>query len=99
MKSLCSNLHSCSRPSSRARRMVSIALVHVVSLAEAPRGTAQVNAWTQHYDNARAGQNTNETVLTLANVKTNTFGKLFTYPVDGYVYAQPLYIPNVTIAN
>src|SRR5271168_1486800 len=58
---------------------------------------AQTSILTQHYDNSRTGQNTAETILTTSNVNSSTFGKLFWIPVDGYVYAQPLYKPGVTI--
>src|ERR1700730_5934769 len=58
---------------------------------------AQTNVVTQHYDNFRSGAITNETILTPANVNTSTFGKLFSTPVDGYVFAQPLYLPGVTM--
>jgi autotransporter-associated beta strand protein len=56
-----------------------------------------VSVLTYHNDNARDGANTNETLLTPATVNTNNFGLLMSYGVDGFVFAQPLYVPNVTI--
>lgn len=54
---------------------------------------------TYHYDAARAGANMYETTLTTSNVNSTTFGKMFTLPVDGAVYAQPLYVPDVAISG
>jgi hypothetical protein len=52
---------------------------------------------TYHNDNLRTGRNLSEAVLTLKNVNSTTFGKLFTITTDGLVDAQPLYAPNVSI--
>src|ERR1035438_9623757 len=60
---------------------------------------AQVSVLTQRYDSARDGLNASETTLTPSSVSPGNFGKLFNFPVDGYVYAQPLYMPAVTIPN
>ena len=56
-----------------------------------------VSMLTYHYDNARTGANTNEVLLTPAQVNTNNFGRLIKYVTDGYIYTQPLYVPNVAI--
>ncbi len=58
---------------------------------------AQVNVLTWHNDNGHTGQNLQETILTPTNVTPTKFGKLFSYPVDGMIYAQPLYVQGVTI--
>jgi len=60
---------------------------------------AQVNVTTYHYDNARVGQNTHETALTTALVSMNTFGKLFSQPVDGQIYGEPLVVYNLSIGG
>ncbi len=56
-----------------------------------------VSILTYHNDNTRAGANTNEFTLTPANVNAGSFGKLFTYSVDGYLYGEPLVVANVSI--
>jgi hypothetical protein len=62
-----------------------------------PAAPSTVNIPTWHMDNGRSGLNSNETQLTPANVNASSFGKLFSYQVDGYAYAQPLYIANLRI--
>ncbi len=57
------------------------------------------NVFTQHNDLSRTGANTEETILTPANVNTTNFGKLFANAVDGQMYAQPLYVQNMSIAG
>jgi hypothetical protein len=73
------------------------ALVLLAILMPSLSASAQTSILTQHYDTLRTGQNINETILTPANVNTTSFGKVFSISVQGYVYAQPLYVPGVAI--
>ena len=54
---------------------------------------------TWRYDLTHSGANTSETALTPGNVHESTFGKLFSVTVDGSVYAQPLYVPGLTMKD
>lgn len=64
-----------------------------------PRQLLSVNVLTWHNDLTRQGLNSAEEELTPANVNTSTFGKLFSYDVEGQVYAQPLYVSNLAIPD
>ena len=60
---------------------------------------AQVNVVTQHYDLGRTGWYNKETILTKNNVRTGSFGKLFSRTVDDQLYAQPLIVQGVDITG
>jgi outer membrane protein assembly factor BamB len=60
---------------------------------------AQHGILSNHYDSFGTGTNTHESALKPANVNSSQFGKLYSYPVDGSIYAQPLYMPNVKMAS
>jgi hypothetical protein len=75
------------------------ALLTLVFICLAPARAQFAGVLTQHNDVGRTGQNPNETILTTANVSSTTFGKLWSYSVDGQMYSQPLYVPNVSIAG
>ena len=72
-------------------------LLGALCLPLTPAAADPVNVLTYHNDLARTGANTQETLLTPQNVNANSFGRLFSHPTDGQVYAQPLYVANVNV--
>jgi concanavalin A-like lectin/glucanase superfamily protein/galactose oxidase-like protein/Big-like domain-containing protein/IPT/TIG domain-containing protein len=54
---------------------------------------------TYHNNLSRDGSNPREYALAPSTVNSSTFGKLFSCPVDGAVYAQPLWVPRLAIAG
>src|SRR5579859_2056681 len=81
--------------------LMCIALIPLFSTGSAAaKGRPQVSAsavLTYHNDLMRTGQNRNEVSLTTQNVNPTTFGKVASFAVDGQIYAQPLYMPGVSI--
>ncbi len=59
--------------------------------------SAQIHVSTYHNDNLRTGLNAYETALSPTSVVPSRFGLLFSLPVDGQVYAQPLYLSALNI--
>ncbi|MEO8520798.1 MAG: hypothetical protein ABI603_05500 [Acidobacteriota bacterium] len=80
------------------RRLASSAAAWILIAIAAPiLLQAQINVLTNRYDPQRTGANLAERTLTVARVTTAQFGQLYAYPVEGAVYAQPLYMSAVTI--
>jgi len=52
---------------------------------------------TYHNDDARDGVFADETILMPSVVNSSRFGKLRSFPVDGQIYAQPLYVPGLAV--
>jgi hypothetical protein len=69
----------------------------ILILAAVISAPCQVGMATYHYDNFRTGQNTHENILNPSVVSKDTFGKLFAQSVDGQIYGEPLYRPNLVI--
>jgi hypothetical protein len=63
------------------------------------QNTAPGAVLTFHNDDARDGAFTQETALMPSVVNSSQFGKLHSYPVDGQIYAQPLYVPQLGISG
>jgi uncharacterized protein (TIGR03437 family) len=75
-----------------------LAVLVLLELSVAADAWGQVNVLNVNYDNQQTGANVQETILSPKS-NWNQFGKLGTFPVDGQVYAQPLYVSGVTISG
>ena len=64
-----------------------------------PVAASGTDVTTYHNDVARTGQNTSETILTQANVNSQTFGLLRNLMVDSGVDAEPLYLSQLSVAG
>src|SRR3984957_7840897 len=83
--------------------LISLFAVMVTAINAAPpagpasKTTTAPAIVTYQNGNSRLCQNTQEAILTPANVNATNFGQLFNWQTDGNIYAQPLYVPNLTI--
>src|SRR5579871_1665720 len=84
---------------SRVSKKLTLALVGMLAPALLAQVPTPVPVLTWRYDLSHAGQNTQETALNPSNVNANSFGKLFSFSVDSTVYAQPLYVPGLTMSD
>ena len=73
-------------------------VVACLSSANGVQATTQ-GVFENRNDRFRSGANLQETILNAGNVNNINFGKLFSAPVDGLIYAQPLYVAGVSTAR
>ena len=82
-----------------AAALFAAALLQSAEAAQAPnpglvgpvvQANGEIDNDTYHYDTLRSGWNNAESTLTVANVGSSSFGKLFASAVDGIPYTQPL---------
>lgn len=100
-----SNMSSSSRASSSSRRpkrafcgcylLASVAVALVLSQP----ARAQAPVLQRGYDAGVTGATLTETKLNASNVGSSAFGLTFRLPVDDVIFAQPLYVPAVAVAN
>jgi hypothetical protein len=81
-----------------AHMVTATSVADTTKIATATIGVTDLSGITSyHYDLARDGVNSQEFALTTASVKATRFGKLFSCPVDGAVYTEPLWLPALNV--
>jgi hypothetical protein len=76
--------------------LIALALLPLVSNALAAVG---VDVLVGRFDRRGSGANLHETALNTSNVNPAKFGKLFSYEVEGSVYAQPLIVSGLQVSG
>lgn len=88
------------RLSAQTRRFARNAcLLPTILLAGVSAPLSQVAVTTYHNDNYRTGWNSNETILTPANVNSSQFGLLTLLKLDDEIDAEPLLVPGVNVTG
>ena len=59
----------------------------------------QVNVLTANYGNDRTNTTLQEQILNTSKVTPTDFGRIGSFPVDGQIYAQSLYVQGLTIGG
>jgi hypothetical protein len=76
---------------------LAVAAAALYAMRTAPALAADIS--TAQLDPARTMANGSEIYLTTSNVNASHFGKLFARPVDGAIFAQPLYLQGAVVAG
>jgi hypothetical protein len=79
----------------RLRQLTILAAMMTFAVSGFAQNT--IGIFTSRYDNARSGQNREEPILKPSNVNATSFGKVYSYAVDGQIYAQPLWVYGVKV--
>ena len=87
------------QPESKVAGGIRLARIAALGILAAGAAFAQVNVLTANGDNNRTSANLKETQLRPATVAPGSFGKLGSFPVDGQVYAQPLYVSSLRMPD
>jgi len=76
---------------------IAVCLAWMLGVGAEARAAADV--LVNNYDDFRTGANRNESILNVSNVRSETFGHLFSYSVDGAVFGQPLVVSGVRVPH
>ena len=92
-------LRAAARCALRVWALIAGAALLAIGSAGPARAQSPQPVLQRGYNPMLTGANLTESALNVSNVNASTFGLLVTVPADDFIYAQPLYVPNVAIAN